>query len=349
MTLLPVLILLLAIFGGTQFFLLPAVIAVSAVATVGLLAAVAVLRPEPSPWVLPLSVLSGSAALAMMGTQVTWWAASRLWLYGVVLLVILLVQIDPEELRRSIYLAGWLWPALWLLGPDDNRNIVAVWPVLFILAAIPARSGWSWWHIVIHLVILSWLGSRGAAVGLLAGLAVYYLDWRRRGWWVGLGVALVSVGLVWVRPDTALYRLDYWRLALFAIADNPIFGVGPGGIRDLGLIVVDAGVYQPHAHNFLLTWLTETGLVGLAGLGVAGWLIYRLPLAWERWQLAIIAALFTHSMVDDPLWWPGPLMTFALLLTSVRERDEYRTIDNYHPVERTRRSQSFVAGPEGGE
>ena len=130
------------------------------------------------------------------------------------------------------------------------------------------------------------------------------------------------VGLLAVlRLNTALVRFYYWRLALAAFLERPLFGYGPGGIRAFGL-VVEGGVWHPHAHNILLSLLAEQGIIGLAGLGLAirqAWAI-RHKLQIERWQVAVLAGLAAHSMVDEPLWWPGPLLIAALVIGSIGEK-----------------------------
>lgn len=311
---LQVIILLLAIFGGTQFFLNPVVLVGFILAYIVLVAVVIARRPTP-PVVMSIFRWPVVALIlaALAGGFGGWWMVCRLWLCSAALLLMLL-QVDQDALRRAILTAGAAYP-LTLLMQDDNRNIQAVWPLIAAAATLAGpASAWRWGYFGLQIVLLLWLGSRGALLGLAAALAcAAYWNWRVVAFMVGL--------LAVLRPDTALVRFYYWRLALTAFLERPIVGGGPGSIRAMGR-VVEGGVWHPHAHNIFLSLLAEGGLVGLAGLIMAirqAWAI-RHKLQIERWQVALLVGLAAHSMVDEPLWWPGPLLMTALVIGSIGEK-----------------------------
>lgn len=211
-----------------------------------------------------------------------------------------------EELETAAYIALPALAAARLSGWQENRNVLAAWLGVFTLALLARRS----WLAGVYLGVLVWLGSRGALLGLAAGSLVLF-----RPPWRALLAGLAALPLVaWAgRLDTALYRLDYWTAALNAWAGSPWFGVGTGGLWAGQVIPEPGGGWQIHAHNMAITWLAETGLVGAAIGGAGVWWLWRerpaLPVAQ-----AIAAALLAHGLVDEPLWWPGLLLVFALVL-----------------------------------
>jgi O-antigen ligase len=76
-------------------------------------------------------------------------------------------------------------------------------------------------------------------------------------------------------------RFDMWKAALAAFAENPLFGVGPMGFREVLAARVEAGFGSPllagfeHAHSDALHALATGGLVAFTGLVAAYWLPWR--------------------------------------------------------------------------
>jgi len=261
---------------------------------------------------LPAAVLIIPMVLSALATpDILPVSLSRILLFTIALAILVIAESqNPVDLQGGLWWAGLIWPLLlWLTDRQDNYNIVAVWSVVFCLVGL--RSG-SVWYILSHLAMLMVFGSRGAILGLTGGVLVLYHRQIVTHRAITFSfVALALVGMIVYRPTTALYRLHYWQHALVAWSQSPLFGVGSGGIKALQLIPEPGGGYQIHAHNIFVTYLTETGLIGLAALIVSGGYIYASRFAFSRWQTAIVTALVLHSLVDEPLWWPGPLMLAA--------------------------------------
>jgi len=220
--------------------------------------------------------------------------------------LVLAQNIFRERLQQAIYRAGWLAPAL--IFCPDNPNILALWPVVFLLVSLPmyVSKPTKCLYVGLQLAIILYLGSRGAILGLMAGLVVFY---RPKPLYVLAGAVLLVMGLVAWRPATAGYRLEYWRATLSAWAGSPWLGLGPGGLWARQIIPEPGGGWQIHAHNILITWL-ETGIIG----GILG--------VWAAWPVIkkrpypLLAAIFAHGLVDNPLWWPGPLLLVSLIIGS---------------------------------
>jgi hypothetical protein len=238
--------------------------------------------------------------------------------------------LGEERLIEGFFWAGWIWLALWpvprLWGWVDNRNLLAVWPVVSALVIL--TSGKPWWWALPHLGVLILLGSRGAILGLCLGVIV----WRRPRINARQTILFAAVGLAFLwtltayRPREAIYRFSYWIQAIEAVAEhNPWIGLGPGGVYARHTILEPndplgmSPYFHMHAHNLFIQVLAELGLIGIAALGVAAYGVARVH-PQGRWQIVVLAALLVHSMVDLPLYFPGPLLAFMLIAGSVGAR-----------------------------
>jgi O-antigen ligase len=128
---------------------------------------------------------------------------------------------------------------------------------------------------------------------------------------------------------SALYvqdRLEIWRDSLTAIAQRPILGFGPSGYQISGCC--NPNVVQPH--NFVLQILLEFGVLGLAALAWTAIALFGprvreivvLTSRLERDQidslaLAILAGFSGFSLIDGLLYFPVPLVNFALVCAIV--------------------------------
>ena len=150
-------------------------------------------------------------------------------------------------------------------------------------------------------------------------------------------VALGVAGVVAVRDDRSTpaalqgasarllssstsYRSDYWAVAVGAVRDRPLLGIGAGGFERRWLRERDAPLFVRDAHNLYLETLAELGPLGLAVLLA----VLLVPLAGARAvaasaagraALAAYAALLAHAALD---WdWELPVVTLCTLLLAV--------------------------------
>ncbi len=329
------LILLLALFGGVHAYANPAVtLAFGAAGWVTMVAACFAMRANLAirPCLWPVSVALAASFLA--NSDIFPAAAGRVYLYATALAVLLVAArwVTAKQLLYSLILGAGLWLAadLWLHG-YDNQNIRAVWPVVFMLALMGAYSvGWlNKWETAIFclpfFIYLLVLGSRGAMLGFTGGVLMYYApaNHPKRTTLYACLIPLLLAALFILRPQTALNRLHYWQEAWGAFLANPILGVGPGGLRARQLITEPGGGFQLHAHNFIVSTAAELGLVGLAAMLYTGARLYLTRDTWHvsTWQAAIVTALVCHSLVDEPLFWPGPLLLAALVAGTMTKKE----------------------------
>jgi len=212
--------------------------------------------------------------------------------------------------------------ALW------NRNVISGTIVMMLPAA------WSWWSgqpivkwaaVGLCLVAVGVTVSRGAMMGSAAAMLVLISERVTLPRWTWAALAssapVAFLGLMALRPVQSVERIFFVRQAVEQWwATSPLFGVGPGQI-----LVTAPGKSLPdyHAHNAVVSFMSQVGLVGGGVLGAA------LGVAkgggghgWQRWQLAALAAVAVHSLVDDPLtWWTTGLMAALILGSNDENRD----------------------------
>lgn len=350
-------ILLLAIFGGAQFFTNQTLAwFIMAYMVFGLI--IAIKRPCPP---LSMSIFRWPVVMLILSALVTfngWWTVLRLWLVSAALMLGLL-KIDHNRLRVSILTVGFIYSWFWIVGPGDHRNIVALWPLIFASTALGSpKSWWRWPYLGLQAAVLLWLGGRGAILGLAATCAAYYIISRHGSHITATAslVATISAVLAMARINTSMVRVSYWESALKAFLSAPIFGLGPGGIIYYSKDIIFGSNYSSfvklipsiwntetntgnikfstihlHAHNIIISLLAEGGMAGLAGLVMAArqaWYI-RNKLHFETWQITVLISLAVYSMVDEPLWWPGPLLLAALVVGSIGEKQNDRKDDSF--------------------
>lgn len=338
-------VLLLAVFGGVNFYLQPDVLRVGVV--VGWLVILAglgviVTHRAVTPLLIPGLIIIGAMLLSSLANfDIVDFSLSRVWLFVVALSVMIVSHafLSQADLVEGIYLAGIIWPglaiALALAGWVDNANILAFWPLLFMAVALykPSRGGnLIYWLTQLWMIFA--FNSRGAWLGLAAMLGLVVWPYLRGAWpaYVSIFVMILAV-LFFLNPKTAGYRFGYWFDAWQGFTQSPLFGLGPGGLKAGALISQpgDGGGYQIHAHNFLVSWVSQTGLIGLACLLLAIQKIRSMVWTVAPWQKGLLLGLLVWSMVDEPLFWPGPLLAFGLIMGTVK--GETVTNPNLTPLE----------------
>jgi hypothetical protein len=164
--------------------------------------------------------------------------------------------------------------------------------------------------------------------------------------WTGIFLMLhyamqVAVGVGWLKPPeratvTAIERLfsgaesitdrfGLWKAAWSIALDHPFFGVGWGAFAGQYFefiakpgVIAPVGLYN-NAHNILLQFFSETGVIGLVLFlaPLAVWIVAVLrtaPGAHQWWLLATLGVFGIHSMLEYPLWYAHFLGIAALLL-----------------------------------
>lgn len=148
-----------------------------------------------------------------------------------------------------------------------------------------------------------------------------------------LSYCLADAAIKWVdyaahlnmgaRSDSSLTgRIAIWTYAWRMFAHHPWLGVGWGGFpawqyRYLNILgPVEIAV---SAHNILLDFLSQTGLIGcaalVAGLGTWAWRAGRATLTVPRaFLLCLVGTMLAHNLVEYPLEYTYFLFPFAFAL-----------------------------------
>ncbi len=178
-----------------------------------------------------------------------------------------------------------------------DLSLVAVWLAAGVLLARPARrtAVAAAALLALGLVLLVGTSSRGALVGLLAGLATVGLLGWTRGWLLALGsaplvLAMALLGALDKGLDltSTTGRLAFWQGYVRLLREFPLTGVGLG--LDTANAVARLYEVNPdperiyYAHNTFIQTYMELGPLGMVGM-------LALPL------LALAAALGARPVV----------------------------------------------------
>lgn len=193
-----------------------------------------------------------------------------------------------------------------LLGSSNGLGMLLVATSVLTGREIVRRGGWlPGAALLLQGCALLATGSRTAivvAAALFVGYAVTRGDWRLRSL-AAAGVAVGSAVLSWrFATEPPEQRPHLWLEALRRIAGRPLTGEGPMPAPfDTS---APAARVTTHAHNEILQWGVEYGLVGI-GLGVLA-LVLALRSArpfgrGDRWILVAAVALLAAGVTDFTL------------------------------------------------
>jgi putative inorganic carbon (HCO3(-)) transporter len=235
-------------------------------------------------------------------------------------------QVHPNVMAGTLVLLALFGPAWLLFSRREMR-----WPARVFLLLATAFT----------IIVLIFTKSRGAWLGLAAGLAVLViLRWPRWGTAAVVIVCLAAGGILAARADLVQSlmkgydsgsdfsglqgRLDIWKRAVTQIEAFPLTGMGMGTFAQVSRALYPSSLVitgdNPHAHNLFLQIAVDLGLPGLAAwlvmvLVVArcAWQVYRAGIRQSGWLaglgaglLAAQAVLAVHGVVDAVTWGTRP-------------------------------------------
>lgn len=228
-----------------------------------------------------------------------------------------------------------------MTGVHTNPNVYSTALLLGLFLGIAAlvryRDWRSWLSVPYSALLVTALlttGSRGAWVGVLAGMAVFALLLLSRLWrfgrrrafafgMVGVLAVVLVLALVYngVGPGTRARmesvvdveanqdRIVLWSATIRLIKSNPWLGVGMGNMKHRFAEYRDSprGEVFGTAHNFLLQFLSESGVIGtfFMLLLIGTWFAVGWPPARATPSLLILysllAAMFARDLFDNSL------------------------------------------------
>jgi putative inorganic carbon (HCO3(-)) transporter len=182
--------------------------------------------------------------------------------------------------------------------------------------------------------------SRGGYLALAAVALGLALSHRRR-WGLLSGAAAVAIVLLLIPPinqrvgveldftnpeNTLVGRFELWRVSLHMLQQHVLFGGGLAGFAQAiapywNATHTDRFIYP---HNIVLTFWSETGLLGLAAFAwlmaaaiVMTWRGWREKTEWSPLELGVLLALVgmvVHGLVDVPYFKNDLSLEFWALL-----------------------------------
>jgi len=199
-----------------------------------------------------------------------------------------------------------------------NQNVTAGTLAVLMPSVITSRKGRSRWIMLAAMAAaIVVTGSRG---GILAAMVALIISLRTRRVlrWAAIATPVILIALAWYsfafKPIQTYERFLFIREALAQWRQTSLaYGVGPGG---LWFILPGHRVADVQAHNSIVT---IAAMVGIAGAGIIGAALSNVKrVALDNWQLATLAALVVHGLVDDPLTWLPTVLIAAVAAAGCR-------------------------------
>ena len=221
-------------------------------------------------------------------------------------------------------------------GADGNvaLAILIVAIVFMLLVGIFGAGSVGGYAIIAPVLILAFLASRASSrkgmgrtmqLGLIGAFAIGVLLVASSPVLEGLGVTSFSDG------DGSRYNI--WQTTLRAIEDHWIFGTGLGTYESVIPLYEDpdtvTATFVAKAHNDFLQLVMETGIIGVAFIGVCLiWFLQRFISVWgtgrggttealRKFAFISILAVALHSIVDYPARTPAIAAVLGLCLALV--------------------------------
>lgn len=137
----------------------------------------------------------------------------------------------------------------------------------------------------------------------------------------GIGIAFI-ISNKWDRltnldnpHNPIIQRLNYWRISIAAIKDQPLLGIGSGNFQEIFLKYKTGwSIDTRYSHNiFLQTWL-ETGVSGLIAIGLL--IIAFMKSSFRKSKYILLAgfAFMLHNLIDITYFIPETGLFWWVLL-----------------------------------
>ncbi|NMC51389.1 O-antigen ligase family protein [Candidatus Kuenenbacteria bacterium] len=209
-----------------------------------------------------------------------------------------------------------------------------------------------WGIVALSLLSVWWSGSKGAMIGVVAGLIFYAIFYRGyRKYFVPLVAVIFLVGIILLQSgrinlkgnysveggDSLTVRQEMWMESWQMLKTKPIFGAGLAGYQEAmepfhQKSYIEIYLYP---HNIVLNFWSELGILGLlAFILVIVWFYKRVffrldkDLGFAIYDLRILlaatmAVIIVHGLVDVP-YFKNDLSVFFWLLVGMMAVDNIR-------------------------
>jgi len=241
-----------------------------------------------------------------------------------------------------------------------NPNVAGNWFAIMIIVGLYFCSTTSkttklFYQIttLFFVIALYLTGSRGAFIGLLFGLFIFYiLKGSKKDMWLFITISIITVAVTFMPSeisknitahgfdDSFISRLGIWKGCLKMIKIKPFTGWGITGITDHGADFMKGYYYATlyHGHNI---WITITTTLGVVGLLIYTYIKVNLfrnlrKLYVKKCRLVpmlagIQAVVIGHGLVDFTMIAPQTGLLFIVssaIISSLVNQDNSSLFDN---------------------
>ncbi|MFZ7134364.1 MAG: O-antigen ligase family protein [Eubacteriales bacterium] len=222
-----------------------------------------------------------------------------------------------------------------------NPNVTGGWFAIMVLVGIylfekeyGKKKKLYFISIIMFIFCLIFSGSKGATLGLEAGLIVYAILRKNiKSKMIILSLCMMVLSLALLSPEinhSLNSRDTVWEQSIQLFIKNPVFGIGIFGIIEKTKYV--------HAHNIWLSMLTLFGIIGFTlylwikiyiyrGL----WILYKTHSEELPLFSSIQAVIVGHGMVDFIIMTPqGGMLFFAtsiIIISMVKSSMTYPMLE----------------------
>ena len=247
--------------------------------------------------------------------------------------------VQPNHFATYIALA---LTSLVLLCARSAKPLLIAWflyaILLFVLSLSGSRS--SWLYLIMVAISAMWFYRRKAtgerkrlmvfAVLLVPGFVLAQLV-AQLPWLAAPEPSVTATERLVALVSGGSARFQLWREAWAMFLEAPLFGAGYGQFSWNHFLLSASATEATltgnanHAHNILLQWMAELGLVGVV-LPLAALAIWFLGLKRQQatvetwWAICILAIIGIHSLLELPLWYAYFLGVTSILLGATDNR-----------------------------
>lgn len=283
-------------------------------------------------WAIVSAKVAASAPLAARETVTVWIVAVGLFFAArrttntASRLALIVVAVGGVMVALGVVCEAVGFGGIRVGGLLENPNVAASLLVVSLPVLVVIEHGRRW-RIAAGAVMVLGLVLTGSRAGLLAIVVLAAVILPRGRWrFVGilggsLGIGMIVIWRFLDQPDVlAWFRPAIWSAVLRLWADQPLFGVGPGGLVDAA--GVERILHADHVgqRQFLIAYAESSPIALLVQTGIAGFAIVVLAALtwWRRLRqnsglstplIAVLAAMAVmmafHDLVtvDVVLWW----------------------------------------------
>jgi len=203
-----------------------------------------------------------------------------------------------------------------------------------------------WGIVILDLMMIYWSGSKGAMLGIAAGIVFYALFWagKRKYFWPIVVIGILMGAWLWQSGrinlkgnysveggDSISVRTEMWQESWQMIKDHYVWGAGLAGYQSAMTDYHQKKYIEIYLypHNIFLNFWSEIGLLGLVAIVAITVWFYKIGLAKRDKEdlrfmiydlriilMAAMTVIIVHGLVDAP-YFKNDLSVFFWLMVGM--------------------------------